>query len=352
MDFKMAFWITKLGYTQSNVWLYLGHTVPMMSLGAFILFFGFFAFNGGSQASITQEGDGSAVANILKNTILSGSCGGLTVVLVYFIVNRKFTLLGCINGMLTGMVAICAGCDVIDGWGSMVTGFIGGLVFVGYSELLFKLGVDDPLDAFAVHYGGGSWGLFAVCLLAKDEGIIYGFDKASFKLLTWNLIGGLAITAWTVLLTGPMFFALKLSGFLRVSENTERQGLDLKEHGESAYPADAYLSDELFKALRFHGNSAITGDFVTNAKPENPGQQIELGSIRNGVTPGHINHAAELNDEIAPNQQQQHGPSNGTVETGEAIDRYRYKNDEGFLWFQSLLLLTLCPKFECYGLFL
>ena len=189
-----------------------GHTVPMMSLGGFILFFGFFAFNGGSQAQITAAGDGSVVAGILKNTILSGSSGGLTVVLIYFIVNRKFTLLGCINGMLTGMVAICAGCDVIPGWGSIVTGICGGVVFVTYSEVLFKLGVDDPLDAVAVHFGGGSLGLIAVCFLAKDVGILYAWDENSFKLLLWNFIGGLAITAWTVALTAPLFFTLKFTG--------------------------------------------------------------------------------------------------------------------------------------------
>ena len=113
--------------------------------------------------------------------------------------------------MLTGMVAICAGCDVIPGWGSIVTGICGGVVFVTYSEVLFKLGVDDPLDAVAVHFGGGSLGLIAVCFLAKDVGILYAWDENSFKLLLWNFIGGLAITAWTVALTAPLFFTLKFT---------------------------------------------------------------------------------------------------------------------------------------------
>ncbi|XP_075253812.1 putative ammonium transporter 1 [Convolutriloba macropyga] len=238
-----------------------GHTVPMMSLGAFIIFFGFFAFNGGSQASITKPGDSDTIANILKNTILSGASGGLFVVILFYIINRKFTLLGCINGMITGMVAIGAGCNVIDHWGACVTGIIGGFVFVFYSELLFKLGVDDPLDAMAVHFGGGSWGLMSVALFAKDVGVVYQFDEHSFKVLLWNFIGGLAITAWTFATTGTLFFTLRALGFLRVSELIERNGLDVMEHGEVAYPADAYLDDDFFKKLKLHGNSATTGDF-------------------------------------------------------------------------------------------
>ncbi len=232
-----------------------GHTVAMSSLGAFILFFGFFAFNGGSQASIVNPGDGEIVAKILVNTILSGSFAGITVVVIYFLVNRKFSLLGCINGMLTGMVAICAGCDVLNTWGAAVTGVIAGITFVAYSHLVFKVGVDDPLDAFAVHYGGGFWGIIAVCLMADDVGILYQWDETSFKQLLWNLIGGLAITAWTVVLTAPLFFGLKFTGLLRVSENTEKTGLDVKEHGEAAYPGLAYVGSDLFRGFRLRGNS-------------------------------------------------------------------------------------------------
>ena len=149
-----------------------GHTVPLMCLGGFILIFGFFAFNGGSQASITQPGDGAVIGKILVNTMISGSSGGLVVVLIYFIKTKKFTLVGCINGFLTGMVSICAGCDAVEPWAAFIIGLIGGATFVVYSEGVFKLGVDDPLDAFAVHFGGGFWGVIAVCLFEKDAGIL------------------------------------------------------------------------------------------------------------------------------------------------------------------------------------
>ena len=308
-----------------------GHTVPMMSLGAFILFFGFFAFNGGSQASITEEGDGNAIANILKNTILSGSCGGLFVVLLFYIVNRKFTLLGCINGMITGMVAIGAGCDVIDHWGACVVGLIGGFIFVFYSELLFKLGVDDPLDAMAVHFGGGSWGLIAVALFAKNTGIVYQWDEHSLKVLAWNVVGGLALTAWTIATTGPMFFGLKYMGLLRVSEEVERHGLDLMEHGEEAYPGDAYLVEDVFKKLLLRGNSAITGDFQDELverehisveevkRKESQGQQAARKSGDSTVV-----EMSQMNGGYAPTPPQQTKKEVGAIENV----KFRLRSDE------------------------
>ena len=128
--------------------------------------------------------------------------------------------------------------------------------FCSSVDILSK--IDDPLDAFAVHFGGGSWGLIAVCLFAEHDGILYSFSDNSFKLLLWNLIGGVAITAWALGITAPMFFSLKLIGCLRVSEETERQGLDMEEHGEAAYPYEAYSTDENFNPrLRFPSKSSL-----------------------------------------------------------------------------------------------
>ena len=188
-----------------------GHTVPLMCLGAFILIFGFFAFNGGSLASISQPGDGAIVGKILVNTVISGSTAGLMTVLIYYLMTKKFTLIGCINGFLTGMVSICAGCDAVEPWAAFIIGLIGGATFVAYSEGVFKLGVDDPLDAFAVHYGGGFWGIIAVCLFANDSGILYAWNGDAFAQLLWNLIGGLV--------SNRVSFSLK--NLKRCSDNPE-----------------------------------------------------------------------------------------------------------------------------------
>ena len=263
-----------------------GHTVPLMCLGAFILIFGFFAFNGGSQASITQPGDGAVIGKILVNTMISGSCGGLTVVLIYYKATKKFTLIGCINGFLTGMVSICGGCNAVDPWASVLIGVIGGIAFGFCSELVFHLGIDDPLDAFAVHYGGGLWGVVAVCFFAKDTGVFYAWDSDSGKQLMWNIMGALAITAWVVITTGPMFFALRFAGLLRVSGHTEEVGLDQQEHGEVAYPFASYVGSEIFVENRWGRRSISGGDGTQRSKDSKSVNPIAESGSRSNTSSG------------------------------------------------------------------
>lgn len=222
-----------------------GHSIPLMCLGGFILFFGFFAFNGGSQLTIHNPGDGTAVAIAVKNTVLGGFTAGIVGVIVNFIIHeRKFSLLMCINANLTGMVAMCAGCNAVDDWSSIVIGTVAGGVFIAWSEFLFFLKVDDPLDAVAVHLGGGLWGVIAAPLFHKDVGVFHNWDETSFQFFCWSLIGGICVCAWTAAVMGPVLFGLRFINFLRVPEEVEREGLDITEHGEIAYPAEAYTHQE------------------------------------------------------------------------------------------------------------
>ena len=215
-----------------------GHTIPLMCLGGIILFFGFFAFNGGSQLAISNEGDGEVVSKAILNTILSGYGGGIVAILVSKIRTNKFSLLQCINGTLTGMVAICAGCNVVEPWGALVTGTVAGMTFVAWSEGIFYAGVDDPLDAVAVHLGGGLWGIIAAPLFATRLGVFYNWDARAFQFLLWNIIGALVICAWASVLTGVIFWIMRFAKVLRVSRETETMGLDEVEHGEKAYEPD------------------------------------------------------------------------------------------------------------------
>lgn len=220
-----------------------GHSIPLMCLGGFLLFFGFFAFNGGSQLAISNAGDGTAVAVAVKNTVLGGFSAGIVGVAITYARDRKFSLLMCINANLTGMVAMCAGCNAVDDWAAVVIGAIAGGVVIAWSELLFYARIDDPLDAVAVHLGGGLWGVIAAPIFHNQEGIFQtGFSEKSFQYFCWNLIGVIVICAWTAAIMGPVFFAMKLAGFLRVPEEVENEGLDLTEHGEIAYPAEAYTT--------------------------------------------------------------------------------------------------------------
>ncbi|XP_033646044.1 putative ammonium transporter 1 [Asterias rubens] len=218
-----------------------GHTVPLAALGGFILFFGFFAFNGGSQASISQPGDGEVVAISIVNTIISGGHGALVAMLIKKLgFNGQWSLLITLNGGLTGMVAICAGCNALAPWGAAIVGVVSGVVYVVWSYAVCKLKIDDPLDAVAVHLGGGLWGVFSVPIFRFGEGVVFTWSQDAFVALGWNALGALVIMAWTGVLTTILFGTMRIFGILRVSPEIEAKGLDIAKHGESAYPLSSY----------------------------------------------------------------------------------------------------------------
>lgn len=217
-----------------------GHSVPLASLGGFILFFGFFAFNGGSQLAISNTGDGNAVSLAMVNTILSGSVAAFSTLLLGRIRGPHWSLLQTINGALAGMVAICAGCNVYYPWGACIVGFFAAISYTCWSMLVLAMKIDDPLDAVAVHYGGGIWGVIAVAFLHRDRGIVMKFDSQSGLDLAMQLIGVLAITAWTGGVSAIIFGILRLLKVFRVPKEHEIKGLDFPKHGEMAYPLTAY----------------------------------------------------------------------------------------------------------------
>jgi len=297
-----------------------GHSVPLASLGGFILFLGFLAFNGGSELSIVgYAGAGQAVAMSFMNTVLGGAAGAIFAIMcnyLYAMVKREpqyWSLLTCINGGLAGMVAMCAGCNVIHQGTAIGIGAMGGITLWWVSLLLKNLGVDDPLDAFAVHYGGGVVGVLATpvfmtggivdSVLCKDQRDAYivtlatyaannplvdttggcfadpdaegcfSCDRFEYKVFAWNLAGLLAITLWAGGLSLAMFQILKAVGLLRVDADIEVRGLDIKKHGEPAYPTAAYghgwekEGDFDLTNLRYtkSGNNASTKTEATNA---------------------------------------------------------------------------------------
>ncbi|XP_046378148.2 putative ammonium transporter 1 isoform X1 [Haliotis rufescens] len=220
-----------------------GHSVPLAALGGFILLFGFLAFNGGSALNISGEGSGAVISLSVVNTIISGSMSAFVSLFIHktgYFGTRHWSLLNTLNGALTGMVAACAGCNVFSPWGALVVGFFAGISYKMWSSLVGRIKVDDPLDAVAVHFGGGLWGVISVAFLKKDEGIVFAWDKKSGLNLAWQLAGVTAITAWTATLCLVMFGILRLLGKLRVDEAVERKGLDIHKHGEPAYPMESY----------------------------------------------------------------------------------------------------------------
>lgn len=225
-----------------------GHSVPLVSLGFFILMFGFFAFNGGSQASISKPGDGEAIARSVQNTVLAASSGGLFGLLfkrLFSCCGRMrnkmkgkdhWSLLTTINCSLTGMVAICAGSDVFYPWAAALTGMIASLSYLLFSFTIVSMGVDDPLDAVAVHFGGGVIGVVLAPIFNMKTGLLYKPGVDSAMALAWNVGGGAAIMGWTALTSVAIFTALRAAKRLRVSFEIELEGLDVMKHNEQAYP--------------------------------------------------------------------------------------------------------------------
>ena len=211
------------------------HNMPQIALGTFILWMGWYGFNGGSVLAIGGENEQS-VFIVMMNTTICAVASGITVSLVNgglnFKGNNMYDLELLCNGILAGLVSITAGCDGVTDYGACIIGIIGGLIYKASSDLLQKLKIDDPIDAFPVHGMCGIWGVLAVGFFNKDNGIFYGGNG---KLLGWQIAGVLAIIGWAGLFTFLTTYGLNYFNLLRISETEERKGADISKHGGYAY---------------------------------------------------------------------------------------------------------------------
>ena len=201
-----------------------GANMPLATLGMFILWFGWFGFNGGSELKLSNLGEANAVAQVFVNTNIA-ACGGLIAALVLArILFGKADLTMALNGALAGLVSITA--DPLSGsmQASALIGAGGGLLVVGSIVLLDKLRIDDPVGAISVHGTAGVWGLLAVCFTNPEAS------------LAAQLLGIVTIFAWTFAASFGIWFALKKTMGIRISEDEEYEGADLAETGIEAYP--------------------------------------------------------------------------------------------------------------------
>ncbi|XP_065335088.1 putative ammonium transporter 1 [Cloeon dipterum] len=216
-----------------------GHSTPLVGVGGMILFTGFLAFNGGSLGHISQPGDGEQVAKVLANTALGGAGGALVTMALSRagLAGRaaNWSFLNSLNGALTGMVSVCACADQLQMWAALIVGAVAGPVFCFVSRTLIALKVDDPLDAVAVHGGGGVWGLVGGALLRSDT-LVAGDLGAAGRLVACNLAGAAGIALWSGGACLLLFGALRKADLLRVSQQEELEGMDLSKHAEPAYP--------------------------------------------------------------------------------------------------------------------
>jgi len=205
------------------------HSLPLGALGVFILWFGWFGFNGGSTLDATTP----ALADIIAVTALGGAAGGLGAMIVSWLRHGRPDLSIALNGILGGLVGITAGADAFSPVGGILAGAIAGAILVLGVEFLDKvLKIDDVVGAVPVHGFCGLWGTLAVGLFATDGGLFYG---GGASLLGVQAVGAVAAFAWTAVASLVVLGIIKAVVGLRVSEAEEVEGLDLAEHGMIAY---------------------------------------------------------------------------------------------------------------------
>lgn len=205
-----------------------GHNMAMGALGVLVLWLGWFGFNAGSTTAI-KGGDFAQIAFV---TNLAAAAGAIGAMITSWVLFKKPDISMTLNGALAGLVSITAGCDVIGPKWALLTGLLGGIVVV-LSVLMFeKVKVDDPVGAISVHGVCGAWGTLAVGLFGAEVGLFTGGGAAQ---LGTQAMGVFVALGWTLAVSFPIFLAIKYTIGLRVSADEERIGLDLVEHGMSAY---------------------------------------------------------------------------------------------------------------------
>ncbi|MFD0697508.1 ammonium transporter [Paenibacillus sp. GCM10027628] len=209
--------------------------LPLASVGAFILWFGWFGFNSGSTLSATN----SSIGHIAVTTMLAAAAGSATCILFTMMRYRKSDPPMVINGALAGLVGITAGCAFVSDVAAIIIGVICGIAMVYATEILESKGIDDPVGAFPVHGISGSIGTLAVGLFAKPDAIKEGtaglFYGGGFELLGVQTLGLIVVCIWGFLLTWGFLKVINLIVPLRVSRDEEVVGLDVGIHGVPAY---------------------------------------------------------------------------------------------------------------------
>lgn len=212
-----------------------GHNMPLAALGVFILWFGWYGFNAGSTLSGTDTG----IAHVAVTTTLAASAGAIAALITSWIWFKKPDVSMTLNGALAGLVGITAGTFVVGPVASIIIGLIAGVLVVLSVEFFDKvLHIDDPVGAISVHGICGAWGTLAVGLFADGinnpdiKGVFFG---GGFNQLGIQALGVISVFAFVVTAMFIIFFAIKLTIGLRVTEKEEREGLDIGEHGSEAY---------------------------------------------------------------------------------------------------------------------
>jgi len=205
--------------------------VPIVALGVFILWLGWFGFNGGSQLALGSAADAVALSNILATTNIAAAAGVVTALCVSRPILGRIDMMATLNGAIAGLVSITAAPDLVDGQWAMLIGAVGGLIAVTGSKVLDKLKIDDVVGAVPAHLFAGIWGTLAVCLTSDGT-------------LWVQAVGMAAIGLFVCATSGACWLLLNWSMGLRVSEQAEALGQDAVELGIEAYPEFIAIPEE------------------------------------------------------------------------------------------------------------
>jgi Amt family ammonium transporter len=207
-----------------------GHNLPLASVGAFILWFGWFGFNPGS--SLGAVGNWELIGSVVVNTFLASASGGIATMIYTYFTYSKIDITMVINGVLAGLVSITAGCNVVGPTSAIIIGAIAG-VLVDVAVVFFdKIKVDDPVGAIAVHGVNGLFGTMAVGFFAIEGGLFYG---GGISLLVTQILGVITIALFSFTVTFIIMKFLKLTIGVRISSDDEEAGIDASSFGVQSY---------------------------------------------------------------------------------------------------------------------
>jgi Amt family ammonium transporter len=249
-----------------------GHSITLGALGVFILWFGWYGFNGAAATDVSQMG------SIFLTTTVAPGVATVTTMLFTWIKNGKPDVSMSLNGALAGLVAITAPCANVDAWGALIIGIVAGILVVVAVEFIdMKCFVDDPVGAIAVHGVCGVWGALAAGLFALEGGLFYG---GGFRLLGVQILGVLAIGVWTVVTMIIVFNIIKKTIGLRVEPEAEIGGLDLPEHGLVSGYAD-FMPRSMAGGIGYQPSESVPAPApARKASPE------EAVPVSNHASPG------------------------------------------------------------------
>ncbi len=243
-----------------------GHSIPLGALGVFLLWFGWFGFNGASTVCATGDEALTSMGAIFITTNMAAAAGATATMIYTWVRYGKPDVSMTLNGVLAGLVAITAGCDIVSPAAALIIGLIAGVLVVVSVEFFDqKLKIDDPVGAVSVHGVCGAFGTIATGVFALEGGVLYG---GGTDLLITQIVGVVTVAIYVGVVMTIVFYALDKIFGLRVSEEEEIKGLDMEEHGLLSSYADFMPTPEL-------AAPAVTTTYVAPAAPAAPAVKPE-----------------------------------------------------------------------------